>query len=148
MRRWSEAREDDWTAFCRALKRMGGILKRRKAPEGGYAPKRERRHPLIELVMGAKSVVSAIGEIQESDTEARGVLSWVSIRETDGGTNVRLNHKGTKERCHEALQAAVDAIRRAGRRVSYYDMIRHENQNGYLMLMRVPDAAPALGFAR
>ncbi len=151
MRRWSEARERDWKRFTRALGRMGRLLQRQKveAPVGSYAPLERERHPLLEIVIGAAGVRAAIGDVAESEHDEKGVLSWASVRLTEGAATIRLNHKGTKERCQQALDAALDALRRMGRRVSYRDLIRHENQNGYVALIRCPDmSAPALDFAR
>ena len=149
MRQRSGSREREWKSFKRALARMGRLLQRQKAPEGGYGPKREQRHPLLELIMGAPAVVSAIGDVSASDAEEKGVLTWASVSEASHGTTLRLNHKGTRERCEEALRAALDAIRRIGWRIPYHDMIRHENQNGYLMLIKVRGVpVQELGFAR
>lgn len=149
--RWSQSRRDEWRGFCRALSRMGRALQRQKNPAGGYAPKRVERHPLLELVIGAPAVRDAIGDVVVSDVAQESVLSWINLSHGHGGTTLRLNHKGPKKRCQEALEAAIAAIRAFGRRVSYYDLIRHENQNGYFALLRVPDA-PVItlkrGFAR
>lgn len=149
MTRWSTSRVHEWKSFCRALGRMGQLLARDKAPAGsGYVAPRRQEHPLLDIVTKARDVIAAIGEVKISDREEKSVLSWASVAQSDGSATIRLNHKGTKARSQQALDAAIDALRSAGRRVGFRDMIRAENQNGYLMLIRVRDAAPALGFAR
>jgi hypothetical protein len=130
----------DWPLFRRALARMGRLLAEIKAPAGGYAAPRQARHPLLELVMTDAGVRDAIGDVADSDAEAKGVLSWASVSVAGGGVTIRLNHKGRQERCQAALDAMRAALRRIGRRCSFHDLIRHANQNGYLALLRVPDA--------
>lgn len=151
MPRWSLSRQREWRGFTRALSRMGHALARQKAEVGSYqAPRRERRHPLLQIVMGDANVRDAIGDMVVAEHEQSGVLSWLDISHgTAGGSTLRINHKGAKARCIAAMEAAIAAIRRAGRRVSFHDLIRHDNQNGYLALLRIPDAPVVrLGFAR
>lgn len=149
MPRWSQSREREWKSFCRVLGRMGASLKARRDPDGGYrtAPAK-RLHPLVELLIGDAGVAAAIGPVTACEEEQQGVLSWVNVRDAGSGTTIRLNHKGTREHSQRALDAAIDALRAIGRRVSFRDMIRHENQNGYIALIRVADPAPGLAMVR
>lgn len=138
----------DWTSFCRVLGRMGRLLQRRRTPEGSYTPVREQRHPLLDIVIKSPAVIAAIGDVKATDQEQRGVLSWADVRQGDTAATIRINHKGTHENSQRALSAAIDALRRFGKRVSFRDLIRHPNQNGYIALIRVAGGAPSLGFAR
>lgn len=150
-RRWSPERETEWSVFRDALARMGRLLKARRRESGGYAPRRESRHPLLELVLGDTQIRRAIGEIKPLTEKRKGVLSWASVGSAAGGAvTLRLNHTGTKASCQSALAAMLDALRRAGHRIIFHDLLRHEDQNGYSMVARVrePTLAPALGFAR
>lgn len=151
MRRWSDQRESEWDGFCRALSRMGHALAKRKRVGGGYERKREPRHPLLDLVMSSERIRDAIGAVVPGQAKVKGVRSWASVGTAAGGAvTLRLNHTGTKEACAAALSAMIEALRRAGHRIIFHDMLRHDDQNGYSMVARVrePTLAPALGFAR
>lgn len=157
MRRWSDQRESEWDGFCRALSRMGRALTERKRAGGGYDKKREARHPLLEIVLNSPQIRGAIGAVAPSvdkpkqKIEGHSQRSWASVGAAAGGAvTVRLNHTGTKEACAAALSAMIDALRRAGHRIVFHDLLRHDDQNGYLAVARVrePELTPALGFAR
>ena len=148
MRPRSSSREREWKSFSRALARMGRILQARKTRTGGYAPKQERRDPLLEIVLGSPSISSAIGAVVVSAVEQKGVLSWADVSRSASGATLRIRHKGTHERCSQALNAAIELMRKAGKRVPYYDLIRDESQNWYLAILRVIDPAPVRSFAR
>lgn len=151
MRRWSDQRESEWDGFCRALGRMGRALTERKRAGGGYEKKREARHPLLDLVLTSPQIREAIGAVVPGVAKLKGVKSWASVGSAAGGAvTLRLNHTGTKESCAAALSAMIEALRRAGHRIIFHDLLRHEDQNGYSAVARVrePTLAPALGFAR
>lgn len=156
MRRWSKSRRSEWSGFCRVLSRMGRLLERHRKVEGGYVSlKTPRLDPLLELAITEPGVLASIGmsadgkpcAVLAMETAKKGVLSWVNLRRGGDATTIRINHKGPRERCQAAADAVAAALQRLGRRVTYRDIFRHENQNGYVALLRVPDA-PALGFAR
>lgn len=157
MRRWSDQRESEWGGFCRALGRMGRALAARKRDGGGYEKKREARHPLLNLVLTSPQIRDVIGTVvpgadkPKQKIDGKSIRSWASVGSAAGGAvTLRLNHTGTKESCAAALSAMIDALRRAGHRIIFHDLLRHEDQNGYSMVARVrePTLAPALGFAR
>jgi hypothetical protein len=145
MRRYRTWEERCWTGVVSTLARMGRILRAKR--EDSAAPA-QQRHPLLDLVLGDAGIVSAIGEVVASDIEQRGVLSWASVTLGPGGATIRLNHKGPLAHLQQAQEALAGALRKVGRRAGFRDFIRHPNQNGYVLLLRVPDPAPALGFAR
>lgn len=148
MPRRSESREREWTSFCRVLGRMGRLLHPRKQASGAYAPVKPRLHPLLDLVIGDRGVTLAIGDVKASDVDKPGVLSWADVSVRSYGSTLHLNHKGTKAHIQDAVAAVIAALRRIGRRVSYHDLIRHENQNGYLAILQVPGAWAEPGLAR
>lgn len=157
MRRWSKTRQAEWSGFTRILARMGRLLERHRKPEGGYVSlKTPRLDPLLELAITEPGVLSSIGLSPEGKPCAvlamehakKGVLAWVNLRRGGDATTIRINYKGPRERVQAAADAVAAALLKMGRRVGYRETFRHENQNGYVALIRVPDAPLALGFAR